>query len=145
MLPFIVLLLIQWVIWKISLNKNNEKHKRELKIITGVGMSLFLCCAVQLGINEYNSKFHRDAWLEEESKRVYIVDDLLEKHKLVGKSKEEVLQLLGNPTETGRFKETNQIIYYLGDERGFIRIDSERLVLYFNDNDKVMKYKIQKD
>lgn len=144
-LPFVILLFIEWIIWKASLNKKNEKQKRDLKTITVVGGSLFLCCAMQLGINEYNSKFDRDVWIEKENKRVYIVDDLLEKHQLVGKSKQEILQLLGKPTETESFMKTNQIVYYLGDERGLIRIDSERLIVNFDEKDRVIEYKIHKD
>lgn len=73
-----------------------------------MGAVLFSICIVQLGVNEYNSKFQTDRWLKDERKRVYMIDDLLTKHKLVGKPKKEIVQLLGKPTETRRFEEMNQ-------------------------------------
>lgn len=144
-IPFILLLVMQWIILYFSVGDNKGKYKKKFKGITIFGAVLFSFCIVQLGVNEYNSKFHTDRWLENEQKRVYMVDDLLAKHKLVGKSKEEMIQLLGNPTETRRLEETTQTLYYLGNERGFIPIDSECLVLQFDHDDKVIEYKIQKD
>lgn len=144
-LPFILLLVMQWIILYFSVGDNKRKYKKRFKGITIFGAVLFSFCIVQLGVNEYNSKFHTDRWLKNEQKRVYMVDDLLAKHKLVRKSKEEMIQLLGNPTETRRLEETTQTLYYLGNERGFIFIDSECLVLQFDHDDKVIEYTIQKD
>lgn len=48
------------------------------------------------------------------------------------------MELLGDETNTDYFKEVNNIVYYLGDERGFISIDSEWLVIMF-DNDVVVE------
>lgn len=48
------------------------------------------------------------------------------------------VELLGDETNTDYFKEVNNIVYYLGDERGFISIDSEWLVIMF-DNDVVVE------
>ncbi|WP_017151397.1 hypothetical protein [Bacillus bingmayongensis] len=144
-LPFILLFVIQWIILHFSVGDNKGTYKRRFKGITILGAIVFSICIVQLGVNEYNSKFHADRWLKNEQKRVYMVDDLLAKHKLVGKSKKEIIQILGYPTETRRFEEMTQTLYYLGDERGFISIDSECLVLQFDNNDKIIEYTIQKD
>jgi outer membrane protein assembly factor BamE (lipoprotein component of BamABCDE complex) len=74
-----------------------------------------------------------------------MVDDLLNEYKLVGKTKDGVSTLLGTPTATEYFKNENNIVYYLGDERGLISIDSEWLVISFNSNQKVIKYEIHTD
>lgn len=140
-LPFIFLLTLQRIVLYFSSGNSTGKCKG----ITIVGTVFFSICIVQLGVNEYNSKFHTDRWLKDEGKRVYMVDDLLAKRKLVGEPKKKIIQLLGKPSETGRFKEMNQAVYYLGDERGFISIDSEWLILQFDSDNKVVEYKVYKD
>ena len=139
--PFIFLLVLQ----RIVLHFSSSNNKRKCKDIIIVGTVFFSICIVQLGVNEYNSKFRIDRWLEDEGNRVYMIDDLLAQHKLVGKSNKEIIQLLGRPTKTSKSEEMNQTVYYLGDERGFISIDSERLILQFDNDDKVVEYTIQKD
>jgi hypothetical protein len=57
--------------------------------------------------------------------RVYIVDDLLNEHNLIRKTRNEVNRLLDAPTDTTYFNDENNIVYYLGDERGVMSIDSE--------------------
>jgi outer membrane protein assembly factor BamE (lipoprotein component of BamABCDE complex) len=79
------------------------------------------------------------------AERVCMVDDLLNEYKLVGKTKDGVSTLLGTPTATEYFKNENNIVYYLGDERELISIDSEWLVISFNSNQKVIKYEIHTD
>lgn len=140
-IPFIFLLVLQ----RIVLHFSSSNNKRKCKDIIIVGTVFFSICIVQLGVNEYNSKFRIDRWLEDEGNRVYMIDDLLAKHKLVGKPKEEIIKLLGKPTETSRFEEMNQTVYYLGDERGFIPIDSEWLILQFNSDNQVVECKLYKD
>lgn len=102
-------------------------------------------CNVQLSVNEYTSKFNQNRWLNHANKRVHMVDDLLQKYKLIGKSNEEITQLLGAPTETRSGEEGVITLYYLGTERGFIPIDSEQLILQFDRDGKVMEYTVHKD
>ncbi|WP_289319909.1 hypothetical protein [Peribacillus simplex] len=78
---------------------------------------LLLYCVVILGVNEYESRFTTERWLNDDEGRVYLVDDLLNDHELIGKTKEEVITLLGSPTETEYFKEEDSVVYYLGAER----------------------------
>lgn len=138
--PFIFLLVLQRIVLHFS-SSNNKKCKD----IIIVGTVFFSICIIQLGVNEYHSKFHTDRWLQNEANRVYMVDDLLDKYTLVGKHKEEIIQLLGKPTETSRFEQMNQTVYYLGDERGFIPVDSEWLILQFNSDNQVVECKLYKD
>lgn len=104
-----------------------------------------IVCTVQLSVNEYTSKFNQNRWLNHADKRVHMVDDLLQKYKLIGKSNEEITQLLGAPTETRSGEEGVITLYYLGAERGFIPIDSEQLILQFDRDGKVMEYTVHKD
>ncbi|WFA09041.1 hypothetical protein [Tissierella sp. Yu-01] len=93
---------------------------------------------------KYEHTFSTNRWIEFPRERVKMVDSLLEKHVLVGKSKEEIIGLLGNETENAYFKEVNNFVYYMGDERGLISIDSEWLVIEFRNN-VVIDAKIMRD
>lgn len=67
-----------------------------------------------------------------------------EEHELIGKTKEEVITLLGSPAETEYFKEEDNV-YYLGAERGIISIDSEWLVIWFDGNEQAVKFELRTD
>ena len=73
-----------------------------------------------------------------------MVDDLLSKYELVGMTQEEVISLLGKSTDTEYFKTENNMVYYLGPERGLISIDSEWLVMEMQDN-HISKVNILRD
>ncbi len=75
--------------------------------------------------------------------RIKMVDDLLNRNNLIGMSKNEVNDLLGVPPKTEYFSNYDYV-YWLGPERGFMSIDSEWLVIKF-ENDKVIEAKITRD
>ena len=100
---------------------------------------------VILGINEYQSTFTTEKWLNSDQGKVYMVDDLLTDYSLSGMTRAEVISLLGTPTETEYFKSDQNMVYYLGNERGFIPIDSEWLVIDFDDNERVHTYQVLTD
>ncbi|MDL2417614.1 outer membrane protein assembly factor BamE [Bacillus tropicus] len=142
-MPFVLLVVIQKFVLRTSVNRNTEK-KQMLGVMI-VGCILLLVCTAQLSMNTYNSKFNQDRWLHAEENRVHMVDDLLQKYKLTGKSNEEITKLLGAPTETRNEESGVSTVYYLGNERGFISIDSEQLVLQFDKDGKVVEYKVHND
>ena len=147
LLPFIFLLLLIFVIWKYTDTKlrSDRKVKNKFKIITTIGSVPPLLCAVILGLNEYKSSFTAEKWLNSETEKVYMVDDLLNDYDIKEMTKDEVIFLLGTPTTTEYFKDDNNIVYYLGNERGLISIDSEWLVIDFDESEKVSKYEIITD
>ncbi len=136
--PFILL-----VIWtSLLLRRNNSsfrkvKHKRIL-IISIIPP---LICLVLLGFNEYNSNFTTEKWVNKSNQRVYMTDNLLSNHKLQGLTKAEVYKLLGSPDNNNKSK----LIYYLGRERGLIRIDSEQLMIKLNEEGIVSNYRVTTD
>jgi hypothetical protein len=70
--------------------------------------------------------------------RLRMVDDLIRHHRLIGLSRSNVLELLGQPPPTGKFSDWD-LVYCLGPERGLFSIDSEWLVIRFDKNDKVIE------
>ncbi|MGF9770208.1 hypothetical protein [Bacillus albus] len=142
-MPFVLLIMIQKSILYVSKNRNEEKKKMSGVVI--VALIPLIVCTAQLSMNTYTSKFNQERWLHAEEKRVHMVDNLIQKYKLTGKSNEEITKLLGTPTETRNGEDGVITSYYLGTERGFIPIDSEHLVLQFDRDGKVMEYKVQRD
>ena len=139
-LPFLLL----WAFLKVS-NQDNRMPKSNFIGIMVTASFLPLCCGILLGINEYKSRFNTDRWLNDESSRVHMVDNLLEKYDFTEMPKNEVTKLLGTATPTHYFKEKGNIVYYLGDERGIISIDSEWLIFEFDENEKVRSYEVKTD
>ena len=128
--------------WQIGRYMSTTRKKiNPIQIIVGV----FILSIVIFGVKyKYEHTFSTDRWIKYPRERVKKVDDMLEKHILIGKTKEEVVELLGNETDGAHFKELNNFVYYLGDERGLISIDSEWLVVTF-DNDIVVEVEIKRD
>ena len=71
--------------------------------------------------------------------RLCMVDDLMASRRLIGMTKTQVVELLGPPEPEGFPFGANasDIHYYLGPDRGFIRIDSEWLLLKFGEDGRL--------
>lgn len=76
--------------------------------------------------------------------RIRMIDDLLSRYDLNGMSRAEIHDLLGKPPKTSYFPDY-EYVYWLGPERGFIRIDSEWLGLQFDPSDRVSKVSLLRD
>jgi hypothetical protein len=76
--------------------------------------------------------------------RLRMVDDLLQRYSMVGKTRSEINALLGIPPKTNYFREY-EYVYWLGPERGFMSIDSEWLGLQFDESGRVTIAKILRD
>ena len=100
--------------------------------------------------NHNQTEFNSQKWKELSSykndklTRVDMVDDLLEKHQLKGKKKNQVIDLLGTVTKTDKFQDWD-MVYWLGPERGFMSIDSEWLVLKLNKENEVIDVQVVRD
>ena len=147
LMPSIFLLLMLLVYWKYTNThiRSDRKVEKEYKAIITLGIIAPLLCTVILGLNEYKSIFTTEKWLNSDKEKVYMVDDLLNDYEMKEMTKDEVISLLGIPAETEYFKRDNNIVYYLGYERGLISIDSEWLVIAFDDDGKVNKYQVLTD
>ncbi len=104
-------------------------------------------------VSDYSQRlsFDSQAWKasladnqSEDPIRLRMVDDLLRKHRLIGLSRSEVLDFLGQPPPTDKFSDWD-LVYWLGPERGLFSIDSEWLVIRFGKNGKVTEAKDVQD
>jgi hypothetical protein len=89
--------------------------------------------------------FDQERWFNHPAERVEMVGHLLSKVQLKGMTRDEIIALLGEQEEEIYFKEQNNLVYYLGDERGFMSIDSEWLVIWFDGENRVTDYEIKTD
>lgn len=130
-----------------------------MKLRTGITLALLAPAALAIigllcgpSIEEYLQRqpFDSAEWrksLAQESRdeiRLRMVDDLLDRHVLRGKTRGEIEALLGTPPRTNYFPEYDYV-YWLGPERGFIRIDSEWLGLKFDGSGRVSKVSLLRD
>ena len=133
------------------------KHLLWKRLIASICAGLLICAVHQLhhpnsafGFgNSFSSEMPFDSkkWKEVnlyvgEDTRYRMHKDLLRKYKLIGMSKEEVLDLLGPQSSPTRFPEWD-LRYWMGPEPG-IGIDSIWLVIKLKD-DKVIDYKVVTD
>ena len=93
--------------------------------LTYIGIILISFFAVSYHPKE---EFSREKWFAEEETRYELTDDLIDRELLIGKTKKEVVELLGNTDTT-----TQQMRYYIGFEPGFISLDPSMLCINFED------------
>ena len=84
---------------------------------------------------EWNDPYHR---------RHRIADGLLLSGLLVGRSRADVVELLGEPPPTSYFRDW-QLVYNLGAERSWLSIDSEWLVLRVDRSNIVREARLVRD
>jgi hypothetical protein len=95
--------------------------------------------------------FDRAVWIEgekappsPEAPRLEMGDGLVDSRALLGKTRQEVEAMLGSDTETDKFRNYD-LVYWLGPQRGFMPIDSEWLVLKFDEKGEVSDARIVSD
>jgi hypothetical protein len=76
--------------------------------------------------------------------RLAMADRIVARRMLSGKTRPEVIAMLGEPPKTDYFSDWD-LVYWLGNERGFISIDSEWLVVRFDAHKRVLEYRIVRD
>jgi hypothetical protein len=76
--------------------------------------------------------------------RLDMADRLIARGTLFGKTRAEVVEMLGEPPKTGYFSDWD-LVYWLGPERGYFRIDSEWLLLKLGPDERVTDYRLVRD
>lgn len=77
--------------------------------------------------------------------RLAMVRSLLRSPGLVGKSRSEVVGLLGPPSGVDRNYINSDIVYWLGPERGYLSLDSEWLRIDLDEHDVVVGAEVLRD
>ncbi|MDX1996745.1 MAG: hypothetical protein SF066_03415 [Thermoanaerobaculia bacterium] len=92
--------------------------------------------------------FDAEAWRDpkrvQAGDRRAMADRLLWTRALLGRSRTDVLALLGPPSSDGYFRDWG-LVYWLGPERGYFGIDSEWLGLRLDAEERVIEARILTD
>ena len=76
--------------------------------------------------------------------RLHMVDSLMRSRRLDNLTRPQVQELLGPPNENTSWSDEG-LVYWLGPNRGFLRIDSDWFVIRFGPNGRVSDYEITSD
>ncbi|MDO5397637.1 MAG: hypothetical protein Q4G33_06885 [bacterium] len=63
----------------------------------------------------YFSHFTKTKWERNEQVRIYMINDLESKHEIIGKSEQEIIDLLGKPSNVAEYG-LKTYEYYIGDD-----------------------------
>ena len=120
--------------------------RRRRRNILLISVTAIVAAVVAWALWPVGRAFDKAIWQDEkqESARLEMADRIVARRLLDGKSRVEVVSMLGEPPKTGYFSDWH-FVYRLGMERGFISIDSEWLVVRFDANDRVSEYRIVRD
>lgn len=106
--------------------KEEQEQIRRVKLFNIVIISVFaiivFAALICFGIYKYSHTFTTDKWNSNTENRKKIVSDMLNKHKLVGMSEPDIIELLGDEdSEQSSFKISKEyfppettIVYFLG-------------------------------
>ncbi|MBB3112554.1 hypothetical protein FHS18_004655 [Paenibacillus phyllosphaerae] len=143
--PAIVITLLPlglWVLGSVTYYKNKKAARYARSFLIGglaFGMLVTSYSVYKITGNELNSHFDAERWASEPSSRMVMVDHMLDRHKLKGRSPEEVHVLLGSPSQEVK-EPQHQLSYYLGGA-GFFSMKEALLVISF-DQGQVSDYDI---
>lgn len=143
----IVLIIPFYFFYRFIFYKLRLKYAKVYTYICIILFPIILTC-VFVKINaEYiapwirSEKFDSQIWKNEKLQRYKMIKDIIDNNLLIGKSRNEVKELLGQTTEDGPCN--NCIGYSTNDpDQGFAFLDHEVLEITFNEQDKVKSVRI---
>lgn len=125
-----------------------EKTSFWISWIIATPASYIAAVAIFIGIVSYSPSydFSTEAWNNDKGKRTELIDDLVYSGRLDNLHQLQVIELLGEPlNDCGYFAFSERdMIYNLGQERGFLRIDDEWLLIWLKDS-VVVRYEVKSD
>jgi hypothetical protein len=91
-------------------------------------------------IYQFEERFNQEDWHDNPPQRHKLVDDLIERELLIGKTKAEVVLILGQPNSDPRLK--NHIFSYdIGQPPSFTKSKPQQLLIVFK-NERVFTIEV---
>lgn len=130
MLSIPVFYLVRWILTKFKLR--SDKRREYIAILPTIILSPILYLAilfVVLFVYAYYPKeaFNRLEWINNPQERYEMSENIIESNMLIGKSKDEVIKLLGSDYSVSN----DSIYYYIGMLPGLFRLEPDILDIYF--------------
>lgn len=101
------------------------------KKIIGVLLVAIVISVCLMSLNE--KQFDSIVWKTEPSMRYKMSKDIIENERFIGKTKQDVISLLGNP-DVSNLEGKDHLIYPLGKAPSFFESKNEKLVLIFQNS-----------
>jgi hypothetical protein len=147
------------IVWIAPKLRTMTKKRKILLTVLGsalvIALSPYLYLSGSMAYDSLREHLHRIpfnsvAWQDEKQIesddpiRIRMVDDLIRSRRLGGLKRADVEHILGKPNSTGYF-EGHDFAYWLGPSRRMLSIDSEWLLIDFDNNGTVKSYSIRRD
>jgi len=134
----VIYFLSKWILNRLKIGSN--KKRKFIAVIPAAILSPIVYIGVIViwvfSASCYSKeKFDEAKWHADTEVRYVMSEDIIESKMLIGKTKDEVILLLGK--DYYQYNE-NHVSYYIGFVPGFIKIDPDVLDIYF-ENDAVTK------
>lgn len=111
---------------------------KKLKRNDKIGLLFFVAFVISTSlIYLFEGRFNINEWHSSPSTRHQMVDDVIESQMLIGKTKDEVIFLLGEPNSSIS-TDHDVFLYRLGQAPSFFKSRREQLLVIF-ENGKVLK------
>jgi len=126
-----------------------KRTARLVVLLAVVALAAFVLVRT-MGAQQASMPFERTMWADEETLRKQpnlrrsMVNDLMNTHLTKGMSRQDVIALIGHPTDTSHFQDRD-LVYRLGDEGGYISVDSAWLVIDLDAAGKVTGFETVTD
>ena len=122
------------------------------RVLSLIAILLAVSLSTLAAVNYWKTRplpFDRAVWNAEPAdlddfRRHRMADWLLKQRRLLGMTRAEIVSMLGEPTETSHFR-SYDLVYVLGNERGWISIDSEWLLMRLDGSGHVSMAEIRRD
>ena len=109
----------------------NKKSKIMQYSFIILALFIILLISITFGAKIYFSKFSRQKWNNNVANRYCMIDDIEKNYNVIGKNKDEVIDLLGNKSTEG--EESSTIMY----EIEYSLVAVKYYILYFENNNVV--------
>jgi hypothetical protein len=117
--------------------------KKRFAVVIFVALTLVLALVYYKRTPHFDEAKWKDSGTPA-SLRLSMADDLVASRRLEKLPRADVVKLLGEPLTTPYLKEYD-MVYVLGPERGYVRVDSEWLVIKLSPSGHVEKAAVARD
>ncbi|MCD2257910.1 outer membrane protein assembly factor BamE [Psychroserpens luteolus] len=97
---------------------------------------LFFFAAIVIGYSLiwlFEERFDRDEWITNPRMRYKMADHIVSSDTLIGKTKEEVIFILGSP-DADNLIEVDHVSYDIGKAPSFFKSGERQLIVFFESN-----------
>lgn len=104
----------------------------KLNVIDQIGTVFFVSFILAKTLTWlFEDRFTKENWKTYAFKRYKMADDIIENKLIIGKTKQEIVLLLGDNMRTLKANRKEQFVYYLGTPPSFFEEKKENLIIIF--------------